>query len=456
MEFSNILNKYIAILNCTAKELSEESKIDRTLISKYRNGQRKPKADSLQLDNLITGIYNISINKGINLNIEIIKKELESSLTINEINFEVFRNNFNFIISELNISIMDFASKYDIDTSFVYRIKNGQRKPSDLKGFINNFAEYIVIHNQTVPNKNAVGNVIKKDLKNLDNKLYKNTIIDWLINNNYYSLNIINDILKNIDYFNIDEYEKMLNIDISSLPTLPTNYIKSKNYFGIEGFKKAEYDFLKITLLSNSKEPIFLHNEMPLDEILSDPELEKNMIKTISIILKQGIQLNIIHNINRPIQEMFWGLKNWIPVYMFANITPYYLENKSIPLFSQVHLVSGKVALVGECPYGEENKCKLYLTTKKEDIDYYKEKAKILLSNAKPLMEIYKESNKNEFNKIVKSEKNIKIIKNEHFKNIDFYIAQNKWISINKLTSPKMNFVIYNEKLRKALEEFLK
>ena len=71
-------------------------------------------------------------------------------------------------------------------------------------------------------------------------------------------------------------------------------------------------------------------------------------------------------------------------------------------------------------------------------------------------MEIYKESNKNEFNKIVKSEKNIKIIKNEHFKNIDFYIAQNKWISINKLTSPKMNFVIYNEKLRKALEEFLK
>ena len=119
MEFSNILNKYIAILNCTAKELSEESKIDRTLISKYRNGQRKPKADSLQLDNLITGIYNISINKGINLNIEIIKKELESSLTINEINFEVFRNNFNFIISELNISIMDFASKYDIDTSFV-------------------------------------------------------------------------------------------------------------------------------------------------------------------------------------------------------------------------------------------------------------------------------------------------------------------------------------------------
>lgn len=48
-----------------------------------------------------------------------------------------------------------------------------------------------------------------------------------------------------------------------------------------------------------------------------------------------------------------------------------------------------------------------YLTTNKNEIKYYKEKSKLLLKKAKPLMEIYRENNKNEYDLFLRKDKNI-------------------------------------------------
>ena len=89
--------------------------------------------------------------------------------------------------------------------------------------------------------------------------------------------------------------------------------------------------------------------------------------------------------------------------------------------------------------------------------ELYKEKTKYMLSKAKPLMTIYKEKDKKDFEELLKKEKksNVKKLENSSFKNIDFYICKNKWISINKKTSPEMHFVIHNYKLKSAIESFL-
>ena len=50
---------------------------------------------------------------------------------------------------------------------------------------------------------------------------------------------------------------------------------------------------------------------------------------------------------------------------------------------------------------------------------------------------------------------NITIIQKDIFKNIDFYINDEKWIVINKKTTPEIHFVIYHEKLVNAIREFL-
>jgi L-rhamnose mutarotase len=48
-----------------------------------------------------------------------------------------------------------------------------------------------------------------------------------------------------------------------------------------------------------------------------------------------------------------------------------------------------------------------YLTTNKNEIEYYKEKSDLLLKKAKPLMEIYRESNIKEYHLFLKKDENI-------------------------------------------------
>ena len=182
------------------------------------------------------------------------------------------------------------------------------------------------------------------------------------------------------------------------------------------------------------------------------------------MLLKKGIHLNIIHNINRPMNEMLLGFKSWLPLYMIGSITPYYFEKPIGKIFSHMHCTSGSVALVGECPKGQENNCKLYITTKKEELNYYKNKTDVLLANSKPLMVIYKENNKKDFQEFIHTEKSNKSnsiykvankLLEKNYKNIGFTICRDKWITISKNTKYRIHFVIYHPKLRAAIENFL-
>ena len=96
-----------------------------------------------------------------------------------------------------------------------------------------------------------------------------------------------------------------------------------------------------------------------------------------------------------------------------------------------------------------------YVTSKNNEIKFYSEKAHYLLSIAKPLMTIFKENDEEEFQSFLRENSDYKKISNNTFKNIDFYIKKNKWVIINKNLGSKIHFVIFNDKLRTAIEQFL-
>lgn len=45
--------------------------------------------------------------------------------------------------------------------------------------------------------------------------------------------------------------------------------------------------------------------------------------------LKKGLYLNIIHNLDRPFNEMMLGLESWIPIYMTGQVSPFYFKNNN-------------------------------------------------------------------------------------------------------------------------------
>ena len=159
---------------------------------------------------------------------------------------------------------------------------------------------------------------------------------------------------------------------------------------------ESELDFLKANVFSKSMEPVTMYSNMPLDEMSKDPEFPKKWMFGMAMMLKKGLHLNQIHNVDRSAEEMMLGLEAYIPMYMTGQISPYYLKNSQNSVFLQLLKVSGAAALSGEAIAGHHEDGRYYLTTNKKEIQYYSRRAQQLLDSALPLMSIYGIDNVNE------------------------------------------------------------
>lgn len=139
-------------------------------------------------------------------------------------------------------------------------------------------------------------------------------------------------------------------------------------------------------------------SDMPMEGMAKDMDFNKKWMLGIAMMLKKGLHLNVIHNIDRPMKEMMLGLESWIPLYMTGQVSPYYLKGRHNNVYCHFNYVSGQAALTGECIQGFHNDGKYYLTKNGEEITYYKKKTAHLLAKAQPLMEIYRNDSANYYN----------------------------------------------------------
>lgn len=479
MTFSEQLNKYIKQIECSSKDLVIFSGLTSSVISRYRRGERTPSLKSKQLEQLTDGLYKLSVTKEMNITKEEIYTALSDTLNDISIDFEQLSKNFNNLVTTLNINVAELSRLSSYDASFLSRIRTGNGNPSHPKDFATTVCNFIMKKYTSDDDKKAVALLINSSLEELENDLnYFNKLFNWFTTNSTPSHNYIDDFLTNLDKFDLNEYIKAIHFDEMKVPFVPFYKTISKTYYGIEEMKKGELDFFKATVLSKNSEPIFMCSDMPMEDMAQDVEFGKKWMFAIAMTLKKGFHLNIIHNLDRPFNEMMLGLESWIPIYMTGQVSPYYFKGLQDNIYCHFNYVSGTVALFGECINGYHNKGKYTLTTNKNDISYYKTKSKILLNKATPLMEIYKKENKNLYSSFITASINVrgnrrrilsslpihtisdellmKILKrnkvsNEDIKNIQFSIQEQKEIIDNTLQTD----IFEDEIVEISKEEFI-
>lgn len=391
MKFNELLNKYLEEFNCSSKTLSELTNISPAVISRYRSGERTPAIDSKQLESIIKAIKQISNKK---YKEEDIEKEFKSIFQKTDFDYDNFSKNLNELINTLKINIKDM-SKYTLcDASSISRIRYGKTKPSEPIEFASKIASYVTNKYANETDITKIEKLTNNDGENLYNKVFK-----YLTNKEENKNNdMIKSFLNNLDKFNLNDYIKAIKFDELKVPTVPFYITKTKNYFGLEEMKKAELDFLKGTVLSKNNEAIFMCSDMPMEDLAKDIDFSKKWMFGIACLLKKGMHLNIIHNLDRPFNEMMLGLESWIPLYMTGQITPYYFKDISTNIYHNLTYVSGTLALAGECINNFHKDGKYFLTSNKKEVDYYKTKSNNLLKKANNLMNIYKEENSKSYN----------------------------------------------------------
>ena len=407
MKFNDVLNTYLESLNCSSKKLSKESGLSEPVISRYRSGERTPAKDSKQFKKLINALFNIAKESGKNnFSLNKITSDFEVAFENDSFDYETFSNNLNTLITSLKININEIAKYIVFDPSHISRIRYGKSKPSNPIEFTNKICSYILFKYKSPDDLNSLIEIIGCD-KDITNEKIYDVLFNFLTSEKKILKNQISDFLHNLDTFNLDDYIKVIKFDKLKVPNIPFYKGKTKHYYGIEEMKEGELNFFKSTVLSKSKEDIFMCSDMPMEDMAKDTDFGKKWMFAIAMCLKKGHHLNIIHNLDRPFNEMMLGLESWIPIYMTGQISPYYLNNVKNNVYNHLNYVSGVTVLTGECIKGYHNKGMYYLSTNKNEVKYYKEKCDLLLKKAKPLMEIYRENNQNEYGLFLKNDENV-------------------------------------------------
>lgn len=446
MTFDEYLNLIIEEIGCTSKEISFESKISEAVISRYRNGDRIPKYNSDKYKNLINAIIVLSKKYNINsLNYKDIDSNFSEILNKNNIDFDIFRNNLNILINELNINANDLSKNIGFDSSYISKIKKGYRKPQNINEFAKSICKYI-FNNYDNNNLSLITNT---SINNYD-ELY-----NWIVNYVQEDIPPINSFLEKLDSFDLNEYIKVIKFDKIKIPTSPITLPKEKKYYGLSGFKKSQLDVLKTIVLSKNKGDVFFYSNMPLIEASKDLDFTKKFMVGLAFLLKKGLHLNMVHNLDRPFKEIMLGLEGWIPLYMTGQISPYYFKKSNNDIYSHIHCISNSCILDGLCINNNIKSSTFYLSNKKEDINNYLKYSDSLLKIATPLMDIYNENKEKEFNKFLDDNINIKTDRRNILFNLPNYVLDNNFLnyildknSINKKDKEKIINLINKDKNR--------
>lgn len=462
MNFKEVLNEYLKELNCSSKKLSNESGLSESVISRYRSGERTPLKNSEQLNKLTKALFNIAKDSGKNkYTFDKIVSDFNSTLASDNFDYTTFSNNLNTLITSLNINIHEMSKYIVFDASHISRIRYGKAKPSNPVEFSNKICSYILNRYKNPDDINNLMMIIGCKKSDLSNEKIYSTLFNWLTSEIVPVKNQISDFLHHLDSFNLDDYIKVIKFDELKVPCIPFYKAKTKHYYGIEEMKQGELNFFKGTVLSKSKEDIFMCSDMPMEDMAKDIDFGKKWMFAIAMCLKKGHHLNIIHNLDRPFNEMMLGLESWIPIYMTGQISPYYLSNLKNNIYNHLNYVSAAAALSGECINGFHNKGMYYLTTNKNEIEYYKEKSDLLLKKAKPLMEIYRESNIKEYHLFLKKDENIECDRTRYISSLPLFTINDelliKILKRNKLTKEEINKIIkYKNNEFKHMNSILK
>ena len=406
VSFQECLNDYIVKIRCNGKELARNSDISETVISRYRKGERVPSADSEYLKKLADGIIKTAEEKGIrDFESEKVFQMLCESLEAEKQKQSFNSQKLDILLREFDINISRLAAFLHYDPSYLSKIRTGKRTPAHQQEFTDKISSYIVENYKEESDRRKAALLIGCEEKLLtETTVYKTLLETWLNSEKVQDTDYVSGFLHKVDSFDLDEYIRVIHFDSFKVPKVPFQLPVSKHYYGLKELREGELDFLKHTVLSKSMKPLYICSDMPVEDMAEDEEFAKKYMFGLAMVLKKGLHIHIIHDVERPMKDMMLGLENWVPLYMTGQISPYYMKGVQNHVYSHLHYCSGQVAMTGDCISGHHDLAHYYLTSRKEEVSISQKNMDFLLKKARPLMEIYRAEREGELNRFLEEE----------------------------------------------------
>lgn len=399
MRFCDVFNQYLNMLKISYPAFAQYTGMSLSSVRRYKIGESEPAADSEQLRKIAGGIYRLAQEQQMPLKENEILAELQNTLKNHlSIDYSAYTANLNMLLRQMEIRVTVLAKALSFDPSYISKILSGQRKPAHIDEFTKSVSAFVSRNCADETHIRHLAALVGCDEADLDNPRERcSAIVSWLGTNTKKDSSPISGFLDKMDAFRLDDFIQAIHFDDIRLPTVPFQLPGTKNYYGIHEMMESELDFMKATVVSKSMKDCILYSDMPMEEMAKDPDFPKKWMFGRAMMLKKGLHLHIIHDVNRPFHEMMLGLESYIPMYMTGQISPYYLPVSQGGVFTHLLNVSGAAALEGNAITGHQASGKYTLYKSKDDVQHFRTRAIHLLKKAEPLMDIYRSDRKEEF-----------------------------------------------------------
>ena len=457
MELGFVLNEYLHRLSCTAKALAEASGVSAIQLSRWRNGSRRTSAE--MLSRIAAGIAKLSDGA---LREDAVLSELLDTMPAPKRSGSGLGQRLDLLLDALKIHTSEVARVLNFDPSYLSRIRSGKRNPANNEAIIDGVSRYIARRCNSEAERAAAAELIGTDAAALsDAETYRDVLAAWLRSGSIRRLlggADFSSLLQTLDSFDLNEYIRVLRIEEEEARAEPPRLPEERSVTGLKNMMRCELDFFRATALSDSEERILIYSDMPLTELAKDASYPKQWMQSVAELVKKGLRIEMIHNVDRPFEELLLGLEVHIPIYMTGRITPYYLKESNSGPFRHLLEVSGAAALSGEAISGHYAEGRYTLSFDPAEIRYCQKRAAALKEKAAPLVDIYPQEREEAFRAFLLSEADRGFypvhVETPAFRNVTVQVCHDRWAIVSKDRPPQVSFVIRHPKLVDAIERF--
>lgn len=516
MRFCEQLNEYITRLDCRGKELAEAAGLSAPSLSRYRTGERTPGRGSAVLTALSDALADMAKAKALpDMDADTLYSAFLQCDEYAGTDKKMLRENFNALIEVMGLSVAKLCRCANYDPSAIFRFRRGERQPAEPEQFAAAVASYVSREMDGPAQREVASALLGCAAEDLgDRAAYCRRVQDWLLGSHAPREDSVSRFLTKLDEFDLNAYIRSVHFDELKVPVAPFQLPTSRSYSGLRQMMDSELDFMKAAVLSRSTEPVFMYSDMPMTEMAQDPEFPKKWMFGMALLLKKGLRLQIIHNIDRNLPEMMLGLESFIPMYMTGQIEPYYFKAPQGGVFLHFLRVSGTAALTGEAVSGHhsEGRCVLsapplytadpaFLTAvlQRHDVPApdqerilahaksHREQAETILRDNEMVLalprlteeaferypmslplsgsfyerdipytyqEYLEHIDQTEQFAAVHPRCRLELTADSTFRNLQIVMHEGRWAMVSKEKSPAIHFVIRHAKLRSAIESF--
>lgn len=420
MSFEERLNVIFTLLHCSNAEVAKASGIDASLISRFRNAARIPRANSSQLIKLCGGIVSYAQENFLWEELKEVCKIIDTDKPEDEIHkylmprgsktiikqpvhkpkpntYPIFGEKLNILMNMLDISNIRLAKALNVDSSLISRFRNGLRIPPKNSQLIMNICTYLykrVLVGGFEDKLSDLISISKTMVVNDDNKLLT-YFVDWMSDKTYaQNTRAMDSLLEKLDTFTISKHK------LPSINTIASTDILNENttdYIGLEGFRNAVIRFLGSVAISKQTCNLKLYSDQNMEWLVTDPVfMQKWTALMYAVALKNPIQ--IIHNIDRNLPEMLVAIEKWLPLYMTGMIEAFYCKKAGDGRFANTFFIASQLAAINaSLVAGTESRGKYHYINTAESILYCESQFDALMEMSKPLVQVFNEHSLTEY-----------------------------------------------------------